>query len=83
MSTAVQNFVLPSCIISAFLCQIESSEFALFSVDYNRRNCPVANCALAGNAVSRDSGMFNGRSVVIGVLLQLDNLTNYYVNQNS
>ena len=44
-------------------------DFTLSNVDYNRRNYPVAKCALAANAVSTDSGMFSGRFVVIGDFL--------------
>ena len=44
-------------------------DFQLFHVDLNLRNCPSARCASAANAISRDTCIFNGRSVLINDLL--------------
>jgi hypothetical protein len=43
--------------------------FNLFHVDLNRHNCPSARCALAATAISRDTCILNGRSVLINDLL--------------
>jgi hypothetical protein len=44
-------------------------DFKLFHVNLNRRNCPSARCASATNAISRDTCIFSGRSVLINDLL--------------
>jgi hypothetical protein len=44
-------------------------EFKLFHFDFNLANCPAARCALATNAISRDSCIFNCKSVSINDLL--------------
>jgi hypothetical protein len=40
-------------------------DFKLFHVNLNRRNCPSDRCASAAYAISRDTCIFNGRSVLI------------------
>jgi hypothetical protein len=44
-------------------------DIKLFHVDLNRRNCPSARCASAANAISRNTCICNGRSVLINDLL--------------
>ena len=39
--------------------------------DFKRQNCSSTRCAL-GNASSRDSGVFGGKSVLINSFLDLD-----------
>jgi hypothetical protein len=36
------------------------TDFSLFNADPKRHNYPSASCASAANAISRDSGIFNG-----------------------
>jgi hypothetical protein len=44
-------------------------DFKLFHVNLNRRNCPSARCTSAANAISSDTCILNGRSVLISDLL--------------
>jgi hypothetical protein len=43
-------------------------DFGLSSVDLKRRNSPCVRCASAANAISSDTGTFNGRSVSVNDL---------------
>jgi hypothetical protein len=45
------------------------TDFKLFHVNLNSRNCPSARCASATNAISRHTCIFSGRSVLINDLL--------------
>jgi hypothetical protein len=47
------------------------TDFKLFHVNLNCRNCPSARCASAANAISGDISIFNGRSVLINDLLSM------------
>ena len=38
-------------------------DFISFSVDFKRRNCPSSGGPSTANAISRDVGIFNGKSV--------------------
>jgi len=39
--------------------------FHLFDVDFTCHNCPSVRCTVTANAISIDSGIFYGRSVLI------------------
>jgi hypothetical protein len=41
-----------------------------FNIDSKRRICPSTRRPLVANAVSKDSGIFNGRSISINDLLK-------------
>jgi hypothetical protein len=46
--------------------------FTLFRVDIKRHNCHSTRCAPASNTMSTDSGILNGRLVLISDLLAVD-----------
>jgi hypothetical protein len=50
-------------------------DLTLFNFDLQRRNCPAARYPSAAHAVSRISGMFNGRSDLIKDLLDVITFT--------
>jgi len=44
-------------------------DFTLFNIDLKHRNCPSASSASVTNNIGRDSGMFNGRAVLLNGVL--------------
>jgi len=52
------------------VCRLEiTTDFTLFNIDSKRRICPSTRRTSMANVVSKDSGIFNGRSVLINDLL--------------
>jgi hypothetical protein len=52
-------------------------DFTLFHVDYKHRNCTSTRYPSAANTISRDIGIFNGRSVLINSVLDVGIFTKY------
>jgi hypothetical protein len=72
MLTLVQKFALPVWKLLAFVCHNEISDFNLLHVHFKCHNYPSARHAFAANSVTRDSGICNGRSVLINGRLDVN-----------
>jgi uncharacterized protein (UPF0179 family) len=49
--------------------------FNSFLVDFKSGNCPSARCSSANNAICKNIGIFNGKSVSINDFLHFDIFT--------
>ena len=75
MLTLVPKFALPFWKLLAFVCHTEISDFNLLHVQFKCHNYASARYAFAAKSVSRDSGICNGRSVLINGRLDVNVFT--------
>jgi len=59
----------PTCLeaVGLYMPNCNVKDFSSFYIDFRRRNCPSARCALAANTIDNDTDIINGYLVLVNM----------------